>query len=280
MRSSPEKTAAAYPPDEHFLRDLGHWLEWDGEAYRAGLRAIPELGAAPGGVRAGVWAALADTIGGAVATRAVQPNWIATSDLSVHIFSAVRDGEISATARLLRQGRRTAVVEIELFSSAAPDEPVGLATVGFSVLEARGDLQRSDHPQATSRTEFGHPDRPLSEDILTRVGVHWLDARAGQLSLKPNPRVRNTLGAVQGGVLALLADAAGEARGRAEGRESGVTCDLALHYLAQGKTGPLETRTRVLARGPDGARVRVEILDRGQSDRLVAVATNRVCAPA
>ncbi|MFP6639903.1 MAG: hotdog domain-containing protein [Myxococcota bacterium] len=80
--------------------------------------------------------------------------------------------------------------------------------------------------------------------------------------------------------LALLADAAGEARGRAEGHESGVTRDLALHYLAQGKTGPLETRTRVLALRPDGALIRVEILDRGESDRLVAVATNRVCAPA
>lgn len=279
MPSEPESLSPIpYPPDEHFLRDLGHWLEWDGESYRAGLLALPELGTPAAGTRAGVWAALADTIGGALATRAVRPNWVATSDLSVHIFASIAAGEITARARLLRQGRRTAVIEVELFSSATPAEPVGLATVGFSVLEARGELQRADSPEGASRTEFAHPNRVLSEDILKRVGVRWIDATAGQLSVELTPYLRNTLGAVQGGALALLADAAGEARGRAEGHESGATRDLTLHYLAQGKTGPLETRTRVLAREGRSTLVRVEIVDRGENDRLILTATNRVRA--
>ena len=68
------------------------------------------------------------------------------------------------------------------------------------------------------------------------------------------------------------------AEGEEEAQAEWVTQDLALHYLALGKSGPLETRARLLNRNRESALVRVEILDRGEGDRRVLAATLRVGA--
>ena len=269
---------SAYPPPEHFIRDCGQWVEWDGENYTAGLRVTPHISAHPGGVRAGVWASLADLIGGAVATRAVRPNWIATSDLSVHTFQPLYEGELKVTGRILRQGRRTVIIEVDFFESSRPASPIGMATVGFSVLEARGDIQQMKGSEEPIRSEFGDAQNPLTQDILGRLGAETLDAAQGRVRLHPSSYSSNTLGAVQGGVLALLTDEAGQLLAREKGQPEWVTRDLALHYLALGKTGPLETRARWLDGGGESALVRVEIVDRGEDDRRVLAATLRVGA--
>ena len=265
-----------YPPAKHILRDLAHWLETDGQTYRAGVRVIPELCAPAGGVRAGVWATLTDLSSGTAAAQAMSPNWLATSDITLHTFASVTSGEISTRARVLRQGRSKVVIEVDLLDDANPNQPVGLATVGFSALEPRGGVQSVSQHATSSRTVFGRADQPLSENILDRVGLRVLDATSGRLSLSPNPYCHNSLGAVQGGALALMADAAGESIFRATGQNDWATRDITLHYLALGKVGPLETHCRVLQQTHQEALVRTEILDHGADNRRVLVATSRV----
>ena len=265
-----------YPPVEHFMRDCGQWIEWDGENYTAGMPATPYVCAEPGGVRLGIWASLADLIGGAVATRAVRPDWIATSDMTVHLFSPLHEGELRVVARLLRQGRRTVIIEVDLLGAEADQTPIGMATLGFSVLKARGPIQQMKSGDEPNRTDFAHADKALDRDILTRLGAEALDPAEGRIRLETSAYSSNTLGATQGGVLALLADEAGQLLGRARGQAQWVTRDMTLHYLALGRTGPLETRARLLHPGPESALVRVEILDRGESDRRVLAATLRV----
>lgn len=268
----------SYPPAEHFMRDCGQWLEWNGEEYRAGLRATTHLSAAPGGLRAGIWAALADLVGGAVAARTVRPDWIATSDMAVHLFSPVYDGELHVATRLLRHGKRAAIIEVNFFAGEQKQRRVGLATLGFSILKARGEIQRMTEQAEAPRTEFGHAQRPLTQDILDRLGVEILDPGRGQIRLEPTAYNCNTLGTVQGGVLALLADEAGQSLGRRVGEANWVTRDMTLHYLALGRTGPLETEAEILSQSEESALVRVEILDRGEANRLILAATLRVGA--
>jgi uncharacterized protein (TIGR00369 family) len=277
---SPEldELTSEYPPPEHFIRDCGQWVDWDGEVYTAGMRAAPHISAKPGGVRAGIWASLADLIGGAVATRAIRPNWIATSDLSVHLFSPLYEGELQVAAHVLRQGRRTIIIEVDFFAAGLEAPPIGMATLGFSVLKARGGVQQMRGSENPFHAEFSNAQKPLEQDILKRLGVETLDATQGQIRLHPSSYSSNTLGAVQGGVLALLADEAGQLLARQEAQAEWVTQDLALHYLALGKSGPLETRARLLNRNRESALVRVEILDRGEGDRRVLAATLRVGA--
>ena len=82
---------------------------------------------------------------------------------------------------------------------------------------------------------------------------------------------RNSLDAIQGGALALLVEGAAESAGSKLG-----LCrvrDLEIHYLALGRTGPIQARPRILRRDADSALVRVEIVDGGAEDRTVVIAT-------
>lgn len=188
-------------------------------------------------------------------------------------------GAISGAARLLRQGQRAALVGVELLSSAAPTKAIGRVTVGFSFQEARGELQRVRDPENAARTEFGHPERPLSEDLLDGLVVGRIEAPASPLRLEPTPVSGTNLGTVQGGVLALAANEAGQAAGRAGGQEDWRTRDLAVHELSMRKPGPRQTRSRALHRGPDGAGVRIEVLDPSANDRLGGGRQHPGCGP-
>ena len=267
--------AMDYPPSYHLLRDLGVWLERDERGSRAGLEIDEHLCSPNAGVRSGVIATLVDVIGGATATRAVRPGWVATCDLVLHLVSAVRKGPILAGFNLLRQGKSTVVIETEI--TAPPQQrTIAHATLTFSVLEARNDMQRIDERADQPRVHFGGANEGLDEPLVDRLGCRILDAETGRVELELNAYNSNTLGAVQGGALAILADVAAESAGRAAGRPDWVTTDLTIHYLALGRHGPIRTTTRLLRSLPASALVRVEIRDAGAADRLVCVATATV----
>ena len=79
-------------------------------------------------------------------------------------------------------------------------------------------------------------------------------------------------------MIAVLAEAAGEmAAGRAAGKPM-ASKDLAIQYLSQGKIGPFRTRARVIRTTHDTALTRVEVIDRGMEDRLIAVVMNTAVA--
>jgi len=89
--------------------------------------------------------------------------------------------------------------------------------------------------------------------------------------------VVNSFSAVQGGVMALLAEVAGaEALGAAQGSDGAsiVVTDLQVAYLALGRVGPIVTRATVLDAGSGGRRsAAVELVDEGGEGRL-ATAVN------
>src|SRR5262245_11131768 len=60
--------------------------------------------------------------------------------------------------------------------------------------------------------------------------------------------------------------------------EGVTTRDLQIHFLALGRAGPVRTRTRWLAGSAHEGRLRVELVDTGHHDRLVAMV--RVARPA
>jgi uncharacterized protein (TIGR00369 family) len=86
--------------------------------------------------------------------------------------------------------------------------------------------------------------------------------------------VRNSFGAIQGGIVALLADVAGQCAARAATGQPLITKDMTIHYLSQGKVGPFRTRARMLRKTSDTALTRVEVVDRGANDRLLMVGMN------
>jgi uncharacterized protein (TIGR00369 family) len=263
-----------YPPREHLLRDLGLCIERDAEGSRAWLDVVPNLCAPGAGVRAGVLAALVDIVAGEAAARAASPNWIATSDLVLDLTRPVTGGRATATPRLLRSGRQTVVIEVEISASGGPDPgPAGLAVLGFAVLPSRGGVQRLDPHSALPRTDFALPGSGLRMPLAERLQARVLDAEAGVVEMPVTPYVMNSLGAMQGGALASLVDFAAEAAGSFVGAASWQTTDLAIHYLALGRSGPLRSSARLLRLDPASALLRVELRDTGAGDRVVCVAT-------
>lgn len=89
-----------------------------------------------GHLQGGITATLADYVGGRLAMAGVAANQlVVTSDLSVHYLSGIDSGLARAVATLLRAGRATRVVRVDIFDGV--DGPLAAAcTVAFRVVNA------------------------------------------------------------------------------------------------------------------------------------------------
>jgi len=275
-----------YPPPQHILGDLGMEAELTTETTaRVRTRVTPFVTSADGGVRSGVLATLVDIVGGAIAARVLRPDWMATADLALQLIGPVQGPWVEARGSVARRGRTTLVLEAlvvcveedgtDTVVDGRTADPVAWASMTFSVLPAQNpasSIQMATELPARWAFDGGNLDRP----ILEALPVHVLDAAAGRLSVEVRPYLYNSFRAVQGGVIALLAEASGaEALAAAHGLDATgfVVTDLQIAYLALGRVGPVVTSARVLGSGPDGrAGAVVELRDQGADDRLMTVA--------
>jgi acyl-coenzyme A thioesterase PaaI-like protein len=92
------------------------------------------------------------------------------------------------------------------------------------------------------------------------MGLRIVDGPAGEVEVDVDPILRNPAGTLQGAMVAALVEAAVEqVLGHRWDAPAFVT-DLHVRYLAQNRTGPIRSRTRVLGDGPSGFVV-VELVD-------------------
>ncbi len=273
-----------YPPEHHILRDLNLETETFSESTaHARLRVNPYIVDDAGGVRIGVLAILVDAVGGALAARAVLPDWMATADLTIQSMAPALGPIVEARASVLRKGKTTLVVEAGVYCVGDSEEmsngeatgPVAWATMTFAILPGRSSMSTINFPTgAASRWAMtgGEFDQP----VVDALGISVVDAAEGRLSMPVVEYLFNSFQAVQGGVMALLADVAGTTALSAGG-EPLIVSDLQVAYLALGRTGPIVTRTRVLE--ADGATVGggavVELVDEGANGRLATVVNLR-----
>jgi uncharacterized protein (TIGR00369 family) len=263
---------ATYPPAQHLLRDLRFSFEHavDGRTSRAWMPIVDEICTDHGVARTGVLATLVDVIGGGLAAAAAHPSWIATADLTIHIPAPPGPGAtVEARARVLRSGRTTVVLEVDLLDER--ERGVGIATMSFSVLPRRDinpDITESLEPGPTTMaTETSGLTQPLAGALAVRV----LDAGRGEVEVPVTEWTRNSMGAMQGGVVAMVADIAAEHALRSASRRPMVVRDMQLTYLGFGRTGPVRTRTEILGAGA----ARVEIIDTGSEDRRMTTVSVR-----
>jgi len=262
---------ATYPPDRHLLRDLR--LEFDhsdDRTSKAWLPVVPELCADDGSVRAGALATLVDVIGGGLAASTAQPDWIATADLTLHVVGAVTTGSVAAAARVVHAGRTTVVIEVELHDPAGRE--VGLATMSFARLPRRIGNPDVGESMSSGPSTMALATSRLDGSLLEMLGARVVDVARGELEVPVADWSLNSLGAMQGGAVATVIDAAAEAAIRAATSESLVVTDLQITYLALGRVGPIRTRVDVLGVGPGYAVARVELVDAGAASRVTSVA--------
>src|SRR3954451_16711698 len=271
---------AVYPPADHLLRDLRFTFEHDadGSRSRAWMPIVPELCTDLGHVRAGALATLVDVIGGGLAATAAAPGWIATADLTLHVVRAVRPGSVvEARADVLRAGRTTVVIEVALLDERERD--VGIATMSFAVLPRRDTNPEIGSIRASSST-MALPESRLARPLLDALGVEVIHAARGEIDVPVLEWSLNSMGAMQGGVVATVAEVAGETALRAATHEPLVVSDLSVTYLGFGKIGPVRSTVDVLGIAPGYGSARVDLVAAGAENRRMtivhAVATRRL----
>ena len=282
-----------YPPPHHILADLGLDAEVDSDtSARVRTRVTPFVTGADGGVRAGVLATLVDVVGGAVGVRALRPDWMATADLTIQVVRPARGPFVEARGRVLRRGRTTLVIEAGVFEvdgdgsdvtcGAAVPAPAAWATMTFAILSG-GRPTRTSGAAAELADRWSFTGAGLDAPVVDVLGISVTDAGNGVVSLPVREYLFNSIGAVQGGVMALLGEVAGEvALGAVDGSDDAVVVtDLQVAYLSLGRVGPIVSRTKVLGSGAGPGAVRrgtrrsavVELLDDGADGRLTTVVT-------
>ncbi len=270
-----------YPAD-HMWRDLEFSMEYD-ERKRCIIRAPVSGGLCDeqGAMRAGFVATLFDLVGGELAARTAYPDWIATADLVLYSKERPRGGEFTAVASVARAGRSSVVIEADILVRPRPrgsPTSIGSAMAAFTRLKSREDtaqVARVDGPHQVFSLEGHAPSQP----ILDKAGLKVLDEAGGMVEIPMSEYIRNAFHGLHGGMFGLLADAAGQCAARAASGRPLVTADLAIHYLSMGKAGPFRTRTRVVRATRDSVLTRVEVVDSGKDDLLLAIAMN-LAAPA
>jgi acyl-coenzyme A thioesterase PaaI-like protein len=258
------------------LRDLRLeiWRRDGGVSVR--VPAVSGVRNRAGTVGAAALGVAVDVAGGNLALRAVQPDWCVTSTLALHLLRPLtRDFEVTGTP--LRAGATSIVLDVEVRDREADPGtgPGAIASLTFTRIPRRSETIPYRETEE-ERFAFADSGSGLRGPFLEQIGCRVLDAESGVVELAVEDYVRNSVGALQGGAVVALVDAAAESVASVRMVEGAVTQDLQLHFLALGRVGPVRTRTRWLAGSPDGARLRVELVDTGQNDRLVSVAVVRL----
>jgi acyl-coenzyme A thioesterase PaaI-like protein len=261
---------ATYPPHRHALRDLPFSMEAvDPERSRARLAVTPEQ-CVGGRLAAGPLMTVVDVLAGSLVGRVLAPDWMATAQMSLHLGDPPADGQVVADATVVRNGRTTVVVEVLLSAEghdgpSGADRPCGEAMLTFVRLPRRDtNLDLSGFEVRFGEpTTFALADSGLTASWDDAIGARVLDAATGRIVVDVGPYVRNSFGAVNGGVVASVADVAARALASSSGVAPVRTTDVVVHYLTQGRVGPLSTVASVVRDGPTGTLVRVEVRDDG-----------------
>lgn len=269
-----------YPPQEHMIRDLLVSLEFQGKS-RSTIRApvVQEVCTDHGAMQVGVIATLVDILGGALSIRAVYPDWIATADLLIHTIGRATSGAVVAAGSVMRAGSTTVVIEVDILeetgNSASSTTSIGSAMMTYSRLSrTQGIPELEMDEQSIVAFHFGIEGSGLNQSYLDEVGIRVLDKAAGVIEINMSNYIRNSFGSLQGGMVAILGDVAGQHAARTATGKPLITSDLAIHYLSQGKVGPFRTKARVLRTTGDTALTRIEVIDRGADECLIALVTN------
>jgi acyl-coenzyme A thioesterase PaaI-like protein len=263
-----------YPPPRHMLRDLRLEVCHRASGVTVSAPAVPAIRNRAGHVGAAALGVAVDVIGGNLALRSVQPDWCVTSTLELHLLRPLtRDFEVSGAP--LRAGKTTVVLDVAVSDGRGPEGPAAIASMTFTRVPRRTDTVAYREPEG-ERFAFADAGSGLHAPFLEQLGCRVIDAAAGVVELPVGDYVRNSVGALQGGAVVALVDAAAECIAATRMVDAVATQDVQLHFLALGRVGPIRTRTRWLAGSAHEARLRVELIDTGQQDRLSSVATVRL----
>jgi len=228
-----------------------------------------------GVIRSSVLVLAVDMMGGFVAEAGTGTDWIFTTDLSLRTAALPPPQRFEAEGNLLRSGRGLVHCEV-VIRDASSGREFAYGQTGFMRVPRRhGD---PEHPQLYEPSWLEEGPR-IQRSLAEEVGIEVVDAELGHVEVPMRDELRNHAGALQGALAAFVGEVAAEVLSDSAPGGPHVVTDMDVRYLAMGRVGPIWTRAAWVGGSRDT--VRVELRDRGSSDRLVtAVLAKLAPAPA
>ncbi|OAA22277.1 uncharacterized protein UG55_105135 [Frankia sp. EI5c] len=222
---------------------------------------------------------------------AARPDWTATQDISLHGAGPITEGPIVVDSQLVRAGKKIVISSATVYDghgsddieklqwlidqAGPPEVPAGLTRAGAGLIT----FARIPRAAAAGMDDYD-PGRWIGEirrttagplvggTLYDRLGLRPLDPGAGRFDLDRTPYVTNSIGTILGGALAVMIEAAAEAL-----RPGMAAADLQIHFLSQVRSGPARTSGAVLRDAGDHAVVKVQVVDAGHDNQVLALAT-------
>lgn len=273
----------AFPPERHVLRDIGFTGEvTDDGRYVAVVPGSDDLQGRTGLPSIGPLGVVVDSVATMAVLPAIQPDWTATANLAIHLTGEPAAANLVVEAEILRAGSRLVVVRTVVTDGGDVDADALLDGLSASV-DARatgrrlavGTLSFVRMPSSRSVAALGPAPararttrtRPSTMDpIADRVGLEVHD-EPGVVAIPSSEYVRNSMGAISGGVHVIGAQAAAEALLP----HLGAT-DVEVHFLAAARVGPIRATATAVRDHAGHATATVEVVDQG-TDTLVSTAS-------
>jgi acyl-coenzyme A thioesterase PaaI-like protein len=225
-------------------------------------------------LRISVLCLMADMGGGFAAQMHSEGDWTFTTDMSVRMPVPRVPAEIVAHSRTLRAGRGLLQADVTMLDEHG--DLFAYSQLGFS----RTPRRESDpvKPEIVQSAKSWGSRPPIQEPLADACGMHVIDPSVGLVRCDLHDVLRNPAGAMQGAMVALLAELSAQALAEHHRGGPRVLTDIDVRYLRMGKTGPIEARSQFIG-PPERGSLRTELIDRGEGDRLITAVLSRV-APA
>ena len=272
-------TRPIYPPEHHVLRDFVVTTERVSRHLTiSSCPVVPEIRLPSGRPRAGALATVIDLAGAATALASVRPDWIATSDLAFWSGDPIEDGPIVVAAHLVRAGSNVVVVRVDVGDGQGRDEvatmrPAGRGLMTFARIPgAASAVSGRALPESSPKQSMAVAGSGFRAPLLEQLAVRVLDPALGVIEVDRTDYTRNSFGSINGGVIAIVAEAAAETMTAAHGHAfEGV--DISVNYLSQTRSGPARAAATFVRRDAHHALVDVQLVDAGNDDQLLALST-------
>ncbi len=133
---------------DHIISSLGMTdVHVEGVDLAVEMAVTPRLANSRGGLQGGLIATLVDVVAGRLAMDGADAGHSsATNDLNIHFLAPIVKGPARAEGRVLRRGRRSVVVHVDV-RDLATDRLAAVSTISFTVLAPLAD--RGSDPDGT-----------------------------------------------------------------------------------------------------------------------------------
>lgn len=265
-----EGEESKYPGPRSILRYLRieQQNREDGTVW-ARFPVLPDLLDEGGALRLGAIAPMCDLVAGSLASVAVDPDWVATSDFKLHLAKCVTSGYVEAVCRPLRIGKNMVLSETRL--SDDKGDSAGVSVVTFNRLTRRAGqpanmAQKTGHMRLRSKME--EQRIPFDEYLGLRF-----QKDAATIELDHHERIHNSFGSIQGGGMGSLLERAISYAGYRKWEKPARTIDIHFSYTAQAREGPFRIEAEVIRGGERDILCRVQLSDLGLGGRIAAIGT-------